>query len=238
MAVRVGTAHGGSIRGILAARVGMTVLELVIALSLTGMAVAGIMGMSRTTTRLALIHDGRLDAQQWARRGMERVVEELRWAETVVADPLCAPTDLCRDRIRVRIPAGNPYRQDQSYEVVFRHNPIQREVERTVDHGTNNLAARIERVDFAYLDAQGLPAARPEAVARVQVTLIAAPREGSPVALHSEVALRNWRVPYVVPSPTPTPTPAWRPSPSGFGVPIPIPIDRIAPGPPGPPQPR
>lgn len=210
-------------------RRGLSLIELVLALSLVGLAVAGLMGLARTTSRAALLTADRLDEQQGVRRALERVIEELRWAEAVVANPACLPNGLCPNRVRVRIPAGNPYRPAQAYEVVFQHNPRQREVERRLGRGVNNLASRVDSLAITYHDAQGGPAQVPSAVVRLRIALVARTRNGLPVFLESEVALRNRRVALA----TPAGTPVWRPSPRGPGEPTP-PARVPPPGPAGP----
>jgi hypothetical protein len=212
---------------------GMTIIELVLALSLLSAVIVGASGLVRTAGLAAQIHGDRLEAQQAVRRAMERITEELRWAESVVADPACAPAGLCPDRVTVHIPVGNPYHQDQAYNVVFQHNPRQREVERRVGRGVNNLAALIDRVALTYLGADGLPTSTPAAVTRVRIALTARPHSGPPLMLESEVELRNYRAPW----PGPPAASVWRPSPRGFG--LPVPRGGVAPlPPPGPSEPR
>ncbi|MGQ0548623.1 MAG: PulJ/GspJ family protein [Armatimonadota bacterium] len=214
---------------------GLTMLELMVALSLVALAATGLFGVARMTGRNVQITESRLEAQQGARRALERVIEELRWAEAVIPNAGCAPAGLCVDRVTVRVPAGNPYRRDEGYDVVFQHNLRQREIERRVGRGTNNLASAVERVELTYLDAAGEPAAAPEAVARIRIRLVVRPRDGAEADVTSEVAMRNRRI---VRPPTPAPTPVWRPSPRGIGEPLPP--DRIRPPrvPPGRPEPR
>jgi type II secretory pathway pseudopilin PulG len=172
---------------------GFTVLELVLALSLLAAAVAGLGAYGQSVVQIAYLHEVRLDTQQAARRGMERVTEELRWAGAVVPDPGCGSSGLCANRVSVRIPAGNPYRQDQAYEVTFQYNPRQQEVERRVGRGVNNLASLIQGVTFTYFDADGAPAPSASGVVRVRVVLVAAGRGAPPIAIASDVALRNLR---------------------------------------------
>jgi len=173
---------------------GWSILELVVALSLTALAVTGVTGLLRLTMGSAQLITNRLDAQQSARRGIDRVTEELRWAEAVLPESGCGPPGLCADRVRVRIPAGNPYRRDQPYDVLFQHNARQRELERRVGRTINNLASWIDRVDVTFLDAGGTPTDVPADVARVRIALLVTPPGGAPTIIESEVGLRNRRV--------------------------------------------
>jgi hypothetical protein len=181
---------------------GYSTIELMVSFTVLALALSGIWGLAGTASRITLLYGGRLDAQQGARRALERIIEELRWADSVVPDPGCLPAGLCADRVRVRIPPGNPYRRDQGYEVVFQHNSRQREVERLVAGGVNNLAALVDRVVFTYLDASGQAATAAPVVTRVRVALTLAPRAGHAVTVETEVGLRNRRVLYVRPSST------------------------------------
>ncbi|MBI3998195.1 MAG: hypothetical protein HY355_04110, partial [Armatimonadetes bacterium] len=200
---------------------------------LAALAVIGVLGLVRMTTRAAWVVESRLDAQQHARRAVERLTEELRWAEDVVADPGCAPGGLCADRVTVRIPAGNPYRRDLAYDVLFQRDARGRELERRVGRGVNNLASSVDRLSVAYFTAAGAPAVRPEDVTSIRIALVVTPPGGPPAVVESEVALRNRRVPLS----TPTLRPVWRPSPRGPWEPIPP--DRVVPvRPPGPSEPR
>lgn len=216
---------------------GFTLIELAVSLSVLTLALVGIGGLARFTTRVSLLHGERLEAQQAARRAIDRIVEELRWAETVVADAMCAPVGLCDNRITVRIPPGNPYRQGQPYTVTFQHNPRQREVERRVGRGVNNLASMIQTVRFTHLNEHGMPAAGPIEVRRIHVRLIVAPRTTHAITLESGVVLRNVRTPTPGPTLTPAPAPEWRPAPRDPAFPVPTGTPPPV-SPRGPPMPR
>ncbi len=220
---------GHMARGRRGVQEGVSLAELVVALGLMAVAAAGLLGLVRMTVQaVALIGDG-LDGQQGARRALERITEELRWGESVVPDATCAPTGLCQNRVSVRIPAGNPYRRAEAYEVAFQHNPRQREVERRLGRGVNNLASRIDAFEVTYHDAQGVPTPDPMAVARVRITLVARSQAGRTVQAQNTVSLRNRQIPFA----PPTYAPAWRPSPAGYGDP-PAPGPGAPPGRPGP----
>lgn len=176
-----------------ARELGFTVLELVLALCLLVAAAGGLGTYGQFVVRMAYLHEVRLDTQQAARRGMERITEELRWAEAVVPDFGCGSSGLCADRVSVRIPPGNPYRHDQAYEVTFQHNPRQQEVERRVGRGVNNLASLIQGVTFTHFGADGAPATDASGVVRVRVVLVAAGQRTPPISIESDVALRNRR---------------------------------------------
>jgi hypothetical protein len=208
---------------------------VILALSLTAAVVAATAGLARMVGRAVALTESRLEVTQAARRGLERITEELRWAEAVVDDLACAPTLLCPTRVRVRIPAGNPYRRASAYEVTFQHNALQREVERRVGTGVNNLSANIDSVTFTYLTASGTPAVSPQTTASIGIVMQVRHRAGATLTIEGAVGLRNHRVTYA----TPTPWSTWRPVPRGPTDRILVPpIPTIPPGPMGPPQPR
>jgi prepilin-type N-terminal cleavage/methylation domain-containing protein len=180
---------------------GFTLLELVIALGLAAAVAAGFGALAEGAARAMSLTFGRLEAQQSVRRGLERITEELRWAEAVVPDQACGASGLCADRITVRVPNGNPYRGDEAYEVTFQHNARYRELERRVGRGVNNLASPITQLEFSHLDAHGTPALSADRVARVRVRATAALPDGDTILLAGDVMLRNRGVAPPAPSP-------------------------------------
>jgi hypothetical protein len=212
---------------------GLTLLEVMLTVGLAAVAAAAWTGFLVTVLRTGAALEHRLDAQYHARRALARITEEARWAEAVVPDPLCPPAGLCTDRVTLRVPAGNPYRGLEAYEVRFHHNGSRQEVERRVGGGTNNLAAAIARFTVTYFDADGEPAADAAAVARIRVALVAVRAGAPPLPVQTDVLLRNRRPP---PVPAPTPT-GPRPSPRAPGEPL-GPDRWTPPGAPRPVQPR
>jgi hypothetical protein len=208
-------------------------MEIVVSLSLAATVVAAAAGLARVVGRAAAAIDSRIEVTQAARRGLERITEELRWAEAVLDDPACPPALLCPNRVRVRIPAGNPYRRAAAYEVTFQYNGRQREVERRVGTGVNNLSANIDSVTFTYLTATGVPAVTAQSAAAVRISMQVRHRAGAALTIEGEVALRNRRLPAAPLIPWPT----WRPSPRGPAGRLPLP-PIVPPGPLTPPQPR
>ncbi len=212
-------------------------LELVLSLSLAAAVVTAAAGLARTTMRAVALTESRLEVNQGARRAIERVTEELRWAETVVDDPACPPSSLCPSRVRVRVPRGNPYRQSLGYDVTFQHNPRQREVERRVGLGVNNLAANVDGVTFTYVTSAGTAATSAADVAKIHIVMQVRHRDGAAVTVESEVGLRNRRAPSSTTLAPPTPWPTWRPPVRGPRDPVPP--GRISPVVPRlPPEPR
>jgi len=177
---------------------GLTLIEVIVALALLGTALAAIAGTVQGAFSTMLLVERTLEVQQNARIAVDRMAEELRWAEAVLDDPRCA--GLCAERISVRISPHNPRRPGEAYVVTFQRDESQRELERRLGSAVNNLAGSIESLIFRYLGPDGTAVARPQDVARVEVAVVAsAPSPGARRAVVTEVFLRNR------PAPTPTP---------------------------------
>ena len=151
---------------------GLTLIELIVVLALLGMTVGAVFGAIQVTFRSMAVAERTLEVQQNARIAVDRMVEELRWGEEVLADPRCG--GLCPDRITVRVSPHNPRRPGQAYVVTFQRDPIQRELERRLGLGVNNVAGSIERLAFRYFDPSGASTLRPQDVVRVEVAVEAA----------------------------------------------------------------
>ncbi len=170
---------------------GLTLVEVIVTLAVLGMALGAIAGMTRATFRSMLLTERTLEVQQNARVAVDRMVEELRWGEAVLADPLCG--GLCPDRITVRVSPHNPRRPGEAYTVTFQRDRAQRELERRIGLAVNNLAGSIESLSFRYFDPEGAPATRPQDVVRVEVTVVASETSPQPTSrtLVTDVFLRN-----------------------------------------------
>ncbi len=177
---------------------GLTLIELVVALALLGTALAAIAGTVQGAYRTMFLVERTLEVQQNARIAVDRIVEELRWAEAVLDDARCA--GLCAERITVRISPHNPRRPGEAYVVTFQRDDAQRELERRLGGAVNNLAGSIESLIFRYFGPDGTAALRPQDVARVEVAVVAAaPSPGASRRVVTDVFLRN----RLAPSPAP-----------------------------------
>ncbi len=168
----------------------MTLIEVLVVAALLGLALLGIFGTIRITFDGMAMTERQLESQQSLRVAVDRMVEELRWGEVVLADPLCA--GLCPDRVTVRVPPHNPRRPGQPYVVTFGRDAAQRELERRLGAVVNNLAGGIERLEFRYFDAAGALTSSAPAVVRIEVSVTAAAtglRAARTIA--TEVFLRN-----------------------------------------------
>jgi type II secretory pathway pseudopilin PulG len=164
---------------------------MVVVLAIVGTALGAVFGMIQGMFRGMALTERTLEVQQNARGAVDRVVEELRWAEEVLPDAPCG--GLCPDRISVRIAAHNPRRPGQTYVVTFQRDPLQRELERRLSGAVNNLAGSIDGLAFRYFDAGGAPTSTPQEVVRVEVTVAAgsAPPLAVSRMVATDVFLRN-----------------------------------------------
>lgn len=169
---------------------GLTLIEVVVVLTLLGVALGAIFGTVRLTFEGMAMTERQLESQQSLRVAVDRMIEELRWGEEVLADSLCG--GLCGDRVTVRIAPHNPRRPGQAYVVTFRRDAAQRELERRLGAAVNNLAGTIENLAFRYFDAAGAPASQPAEVVRIEVSVTAAASGGRAVrTMATDVFLRN-----------------------------------------------
>lgn len=171
---------------------GLTLVELVVALAMLATALGAIAGMNRTALRGMALAEQHLEVQQSARVAMDKMTEELRWGEEVLPHPQCG--GLCADRVMVRVSPHNPRRPGEAYVVSFQRDRVQRELERRLGRGVNNLAGSIESLTFRYFDAAGAPATRPQDVVRVEVSIVASSASPSLRAsrtVMTDVFLRN-----------------------------------------------
>lgn len=172
------------------ARHGMTLIEVLVVTALLGVSLGAIFGTIRLAFDGMAMTERQLETQQSLRVALDRMTEELRWGEEVLADPLCG--GLCPDRVTVRVPPHNPRRPGQAYVVTFRRDVAQRELERRLGATVNNLAGAIERLDFRYFDAAGAVATQAAEVVRIEVSVTAAATGRRPLrTMATDVFLRN-----------------------------------------------
>ena len=175
---------------------GLSLLEVVVALAILAIAAAGLYAMAVSAASGILVSGEFLEAQQAARRGMDHLAEEVRWAEAVVADAGCTGS-LCPDRVTVEVPPDNPVFPGCRYQVRFRHDgsstppTLRRELVGgtgpgcPATFGATVLASRIEEFHVEYCDAAG------------GCTPTASPAPGDVVRLQARVGVRrSTRLPF------------------------------------------
>jgi len=194
---------------------GATLLEILVAMAIAAVALAAIYGFVISTTRSFGLAEDVIEAQQTVRFIVERVTEEARWAEEVVADLRCRPTFLCADRVTLRIPGANPVRPGTPYEVTFGRDVRARTVVRRQGRTEQVVGDKVTALEFRFLTADGQTAARPDAVARVALLVTARLSPAEPErTIQTDFLLRNLRPPASAAAAVPTTRgPLWRPAP-------------------------
>src|SRR3989304_343659 len=145
---------------------GLTLIEVIVTLARLGTALGAIAGMVQATFRSMLLTERTLEVQQNVRVAVDRMVEELRWGEAVLAD--ARGGGVWPARLSGRRSPPHPPRPGQAYPVPFQRDRVQRERERRIGLAVNNLAGSIESLSFRYFDPAGAPATRPQDVVRVE----------------------------------------------------------------------
>lgn len=187
---------------------GLTALETLIMLVLFGGVMVAIYSAVVTGLRAMTVNRTWLHADYSARRGVERMVEEIRWGQEVAGiDP---------NVLRVRIPAGMPLLPDRAYTVEFsRQGQV---LVRRVDADEEPLAPGVVSFQVWYFDHCGNPVSDPgqrEQVRRVTVEVVTRYQnyEGRTAMrrLRADAALRNypWGHPLPPSPPSPAPTPCF-----------------------------
>ncbi|MGQ0571615.1 MAG: PilW family protein, partial [Armatimonadota bacterium] len=110
---------------------GLTLIEIVVALSILVIALAAIYGLVNNAVRSFGMSEDFLDVQQNARVALEKFSEEARWTARLVNDatffarppggvaPAPCTGDLCPESVNLEIPRSNPIIPDCTYYVRF-----------------------------------------------------------------------------------------------------------------------
>jgi hypothetical protein len=104
---------------------GSTLVELVMALSLFALAVGGIYAFVSTGGRSARVTNDFLQSQAQLRAGLDNVVDEIRWAQSVTAASASAVT--------VFIPQNTPFSASSPYTATFAYDSAADTITRQVD---------------------------------------------------------------------------------------------------------
>jgi len=102
-----------------------TLLELVVALGLFALAVGGIYAFVVTGNRSARVTNDFVQAQSQMRAGLDSLIDEMRWAQRIVAAGSTS--------VALLMPSGTPFEGGNSYEVTFAYDPAADTVTRQVD---------------------------------------------------------------------------------------------------------
>jgi len=171
-------------------RRGFALAELLVALAVLGLAMAAALGLLGMGLRSYALGAARVEAQQSARVGLERMVRELREAGY---DPLvtglaaiveAAPTRVTFERDLDGDGVVDPTRERVTF--LLRGTVLRRDA----GGGAQPLAEGVRGLIFTYLDPAGLPTTDPAQVASIRIRLETGVG-GAGVAMESQVTLRN-----------------------------------------------
>ncbi len=161
---------------------GSTLIEMVLALSMFALTVGGIYAFVATGNRSARTTNSFLQSQAQVRAGLDNIVDEIRWAQSVTAASATSVT--------LFIPQNTPFSAASPYTVTFAYDGVADTITRRVDPDAGGpltpgaaepLAYSVVREDgsdglaFEYFDAAGtsLGSAPADlaAIARVRMTV-------------------------------------------------------------------
>lgn len=173
---------------------GATLAEVLVVTAVLGLLVAGILSLLETGVRGYVWGAARVEAQQSARIGLERMTKELRdagydptgagLAAVVIAEPerVVFQRDL----------NGNGAIDPTSERVTFLLRPGERILRREAGGGAQPLVEGVRRFRLQYFDRARVPTADPARVALIRMSLeTGRPGLGPAVFMETEVALRN-----------------------------------------------
>ena len=145
-------------------RRGFTLTELLVAVAVIGLLLAGALGIQQTSLYLYLFGSSRVETLENARAALARMARELREASTIESNPLSA-TDLkfkgadvpgTDPIIRYRLVGTDLQRIDETNPL----NPL-----------TETLIGGVEALTFTYLNSTDTATTTPSAVRRIDITL-------------------------------------------------------------------
>jgi hypothetical protein len=176
-------------------------VELAVAMSLVGLALAGIYGFISTGNRSARTTNDFVQTQQQVRAGLDNLVDEIRWAQSVTA--------ATGGTVTLLVPQATPFSVGSPYTVTFAYDAATDTVTRQEDPDATGpqvagapvvLAVNVvqrngaDGLSFEYFDAAGTSlGATPAdltAVVRVRIT-VHTTRTGISRSFAGDAALRG-----------------------------------------------
>ncbi|MGH2454618.1 MAG: PilW family protein [bacterium] len=200
---------------------GLSLVEIVVGLAVLVIALGGIYGVVSQSVRNFGVSEDFLEVQQNGRIALNRLAEEARWADGVLASGGGCTWPGC---VELTIPADNPVKSPAAaYQVQFRFNAGTQQFERVEGGVTRVLAESVTGVTYRYLDRSGTDCAgggcAAAEVVRVEAAISLQRGDTSTRVVNSDVFLRN-AVPTPVAGASVPGSPPTRPtSTRGAGVP-------------------
>jgi len=172
---------------------GLSLVEIVVGLAVLVIALGGIYGVVSQSVRNFGVSEDFLEVQQNGRIALNRLAEEARWADGVLASggacvwPACVEFDVSADN-PIKSPAA-------TYQVRFRRDAATRRFERVEGGTTTVLAEHITGLTFRYLDRSGTDCAgggcTAADVVRIEAAISLQRGDTSTRVVNSDVFLRN-----------------------------------------------
>lgn len=178
---------------------GFTLVELLVALAVVGLVLAGTVSLLHRGQQSYLLGAGGLEAQQSARVALERLAREIRKAGF---DPVGASFSSIVNPTPTSVTVQNDLNgngiidaRGETVTFLLRGTTLRR----NAGGGAQPIIEGVRALTFTYLDADGIPTAVPEKIRTVIVALTVGPDslEGAPsrdvlaVTMRTQIRLRN-----------------------------------------------
>jgi len=175
---------------------GFALPELLVALAVLGMVLAGVFGLVTVGVTSYVSGAARVEAQQAARVGLERMMRELREAGYDPTGAGIAPIVAAAvDRVTFQRDLNKNGVVDATSErVTFLLRPGESILRRDAGAGAQPIIQGVRRLALTYFDRAGAPTADPALVASIHISL-AVGLAGPGSLVESQVTLRNYRDP-------------------------------------------
>jgi prepilin-type N-terminal cleavage/methylation domain-containing protein len=175
---------------------GFALPELLVAVAILGFVLAGVFGLVKFGVATYVTGVARVEAQQSARVGLERMVRELREAGYDPTGAGVAPIlTAAVDRVTFQRDLNKNGVVDATSErVTFLLRPGESILRRDAGAGAQPIVQGVRRLTLTYFDRAGAPTVDPALVASIHISL-AVGLAGPESLVESQVTLRNYRDP-------------------------------------------
>jgi len=173
---------------------GFALPELLVALAILGFVLAGVFGFVKLGVTTYVSGAARVEAQQAARVGLDRMMRELREAGYDPTGAGIAPiVTAAADRVTFQRDLNKNGVVDATSErVTFLLRPGESILRRDAGAGAQPIIQGVRRLRLIYFDRAGAPTTDPALVASIHISL-AVGLAGPESIVESQVTLRNYR---------------------------------------------
>jgi len=183
----------------------MTLVELLIAMALLSVVMAGVTGSFVQQRKVTAIHIQQVALIQHAQAAMDLVTRELRTAGTNPTGAAFVPVTYSATRLEIRADLnGNgttDTTNDPNEHLIYAYDSATKRITRDAGSGAQPLVEHIQTFVFTYLDSAGNPTTVSSAIRQFQVTITARTAAPDPTykanngyrtfTMTSLIALRN-----------------------------------------------